>query len=109
MPDERGGGALCVCCAAKLVPEPDSDADPEGSGVLRQPACEPSANAANSSSSVSGGRYVAEGVYVGVQQGLTSQSSKVVVEVEVRRHVTVETDLGQTGGSGLGLNYKFDY
>src|SRR5882757_8043437 len=50
MPDERGGGALCVCCAAKLVPEPDSDADPEGSGVLRQPACEPSANAANSGS-----------------------------------------------------------
>ncbi|HEX3953057.1 MAG TPA: translocation/assembly module TamB domain-containing protein [Stellaceae bacterium] len=62
-----------------------------------------------SGTSVSGGKYVAPGVYVGAAQGLTPQSSKVVVEVEVHPHVTVEGDFSQTGGSGLGVNYKYDY
>ena len=52
---------------------------------------------------------LAEGVYVGASQGLTPQSSKVVVEIEVRPRVTVQGDFSQTGGSGLGLNYKYDY
>jgi hypothetical protein len=33
----------------------------------------------------------------------------VIVEIEVRPHVTVQDDFSQTGGSGLGLNYKYDY
>ena len=64
---------------------------------------------ATGSTAVSGGKYVAEGVYVGATQGLTPQSSKVTVEIDVRPHLTVQTDLSQTGGSGIGLNYKFDY
>jgi hypothetical protein len=40
---------------------------------------------------------------------LTPQSSKITVEIEVRPHVTVETDLSQTAGTGIGLNYKYDY
>ncbi len=36
------------------------------------------------SPSISGGKYVADGVYVGATQGLTPQSSKVIVEIEVR-------------------------
>ena len=59
--------------------------------------------------SVSGGKYVAQGVYVGAAQGLTPQSSKVNVEIEVRPHVTVETDLSRNAGTGIGLNYKYDY
>jgi autotransporter translocation and assembly factor TamB len=58
---------------------------------------------------VSGGKYVADGVYVGATQGLTPQSSKVIVEIEVRPRITVQGDFSQTGGSGLGLNYKYDY
>jgi hypothetical protein len=42
-------------------------------------------------------------------QGLTSQSSKLTVEIEVRPHVTVQTDISQTTGTGIGLNYKYDY
>jgi translocation and assembly module TamB len=64
---------------------------------------------AASGTAVSGGKYVTEGVYVGATQGLTPQSSKVTVEIEVRPHVTVETDLSQTAGTGIGLNYKYDY
>lgn len=62
-----------------------------------------------STAAISGGKYVAEGVYVGATQGTTPQSSKVTVEIDVRPHVTVETDLSRTGGSGIGLNYKYDY
>ena len=64
---------------------------------------------ATTSTAVSGGKYVAEGVYVGATQGLTAQSSKLTVEIEVRPHVTVQTDINQTTGTGIGLNYKFDY
>ncbi len=64
---------------------------------------------AATSPAISGGKYVAKGVYVGATQGLTPQSSKVTVEIEVRPHVTVETDLSQTAGTGIGLNYKYDY
>jgi translocation and assembly module TamB len=64
---------------------------------------------ATSGTTISGGKYVADGVFVGATQGTTPQSSKVTVEIEVRRHLTVETDLSRTGGSGIGLNYKYDY
>jgi translocation and assembly module TamB len=64
---------------------------------------------ASTSTAISGGKYVAEGVYVGATQGLAPQSSKVMVEIEVRPRVTVQSDFSQTGGSGIGLNYKYDY
>ena len=55
------------------------------------------------------GKYVAEGVYVGAQQGLAPGSSKAVVEIEILPRVTVQGDVSQNGGSGIGLNYKYDY
>ena len=70
----------------------------------------PAAGGSNTGgTSVSGGKYLADGVYVGASQGLTPQSSKVIVEIEVRPRVTVQGDFSQAGGSGLGLNYKYDY
>jgi translocation and assembly module TamB len=68
-----------------------------------------SGGSATSGTAISGGKYVAEGVYVGATQGLTPQSSKVIVEIEVRPRVTVQGDFSQSGASGLGLNYKYDY
>ena len=64
---------------------------------------------ASSGTAISGGKYVTEGVYVGATQGLTPQTSKVIVEIEVRPRVTVQSDFSQSGGSGIGLNYKYDY
>jgi translocation and assembly module TamB len=64
---------------------------------------------ATGSPSVSGGKYVAKGVFVGVTQGTTPKTNKITVEVDVYSHVTVETDRSQSGGTGLGLNYKYDY
>jgi translocation and assembly module TamB len=64
---------------------------------------------ATGSPAVSGGKYVTKGVYVGVTQGTTPSTNKISVEVDVYPHVTVETDRSQSGGTGLGLNYKYDY
>jgi translocation and assembly module TamB len=64
---------------------------------------------AASGAALSAGKYVADGVYLGAQQGLTAGSSKAVVEIEVLPRVTVQGDVSQSGGSGIGLNYKYDY
>jgi translocation and assembly module TamB len=58
--------------------------------------------------SISAGKYLREGVFVGVDQS-TSGQSKAKVEVEVTPNITVETDVGSKGGAGLGLNWKLDY
>jgi translocation and assembly module TamB len=65
-------------------------------------------NAGAGGTTVSAGKYVREGVYVGVDQSVSGQS-KAKVEVEVFPNVTVETDVGAQGGQGLGLNWKMDY
>jgi translocation and assembly module TamB len=57
---------------------------------------------------VSAGRYLSEGVYVGVDQSVSGQS-KATVEVEITPNITVETDVGSKGGAGIGLNWKRDY
>ena len=59
--------------------------------------------------SLSAGRYIADGVYLGFEQGLTPDSGSVNIEVEVYPRVTVEGEIGQTNNSSVGLNYKFDY
>jgi autotransporter translocation and assembly factor TamB len=57
---------------------------------------------------VSAGKYVTEGVYVGVDQSVSGQS-RAKVEVEVTPHISVETDVGGQNGSGVGVNWKLDY
>jgi autotransporter translocation and assembly factor TamB len=48
-------------------------------------------------------------VSVGVSQGLSPPTSKVTVEIEVRPHLTVQGQAGQSGSTGIGLNYNYDY
>jgi translocation and assembly module TamB len=58
---------------------------------------------------VSAGKYVAEGVYLGVDHSVSGES-KAKVEVELTPNITVETDVGSRGGGpGIGLNWKKDY
>ena len=58
---------------------------------------------------VSAGKYVASGVYVGVTQGITSGSSSVDVQIDVSKHITVDTTAGQVSGAGIGIDWKLDY
>ncbi|GGF07103.1 translocation/assembly module TamB [Aliidongia dinghuensis] len=60
--------------------------------------------------SVSGGKYVAPGVFVGVDQGAGAGSTKARVEVEIVPRVTVDATVGTGSEStSMGVNYKFDY
>ena len=59
--------------------------------------------------SVRAGRYVGDGVYVGVEQGLGQGASEVVVEVEITDNITVETDVGSDATGRVGVNFQWDY
>ena len=63
----------------------------------------------SSATALSAGKYIMPGVSVGVTQGVSPPTSKVTVEIEVGHHVTVDTEAGQNGGTGIGINYKYDY
>jgi translocation and assembly module TamB len=65
--------------------------------------------ATSSSTAVSAGKYVMPGVSVGVTQGISPPTSRVTVEIELGHHITVDTEAGQNGGTGIGLNYNHDY
>ena len=62
-----------------------------------------------SAAALSAGKYIAPGVSVGVTQGVSPPTSKVTVEVDLGHHLTVDTEAGQNGGTGVGINYNFDY
>ena len=64
---------------------------------------------ATSGTALSAGKYIAPGVSVGVSQGISPPTSKVTVEVEVRPHLTVGGEAGQSGSTGLGVNWNYDY
>jgi translocation and assembly module TamB len=64
---------------------------------------------ATGGTALSAGKYVAPGVSVGVSQGLSPPTSKVTVEIELRPHLTVQGEAGQSGSTGIGLNYNYDY
>ncbi|MFO7600230.1 MAG: translocation/assembly module TamB domain-containing protein [Candidatus Desulfacyla sp.] len=58
---------------------------------------------------VSAGKYVSEGVYVGVEQELTDAKQDVVVEVDITPNFSVESRAGTRSGAGIGFNWKYDY
>jgi hypothetical protein len=44
-----------------------------------------------------------------VSQRVSPPTSKVTVEIDVRPHLTVQGDTDQSGSTGIGLNYNYDY
>jgi len=64
---------------------------------------------ATGGTALSAGKYIAPGVSVGVSQGISPPTSKVTVEIEVRPHLTVGGEAGQSGSTGIGLNWSYDY
>lgn len=59
--------------------------------------------------SLSVGKYIAPGVFLKLQQGLSGASSRAVVEVEVTDNISVETDVGADSQSRVGVTYELDY
>jgi len=58
---------------------------------------------------VTGGKYIANGVFVGVAQGLGSTGSQAKVEVEITPNISVNSTFGNATGSGFGAKYSVDY
>jgi translocation and assembly module TamB len=58
---------------------------------------------------VQAGKYVADGVFVGAKQGAGPDTSAATVEVELTPNLSVESEVGQTGRSELGVSWKFNY
>ncbi|HUS55871.1 MAG TPA: translocation/assembly module TamB domain-containing protein [Thermohalobaculum sp.] len=59
--------------------------------------------------SVTVGRNVAKGVFIGARQGLGGQGSAVTVEVEVFDGVVVDTEFGPEQGSNIGITLQRDF
>lgn len=64
---------------------------------------------ASGATTVSAGKYIRKGVYVGVQQGASASDSAIKVEIEVTPRVSVDTKIGQSATSDVGVNWKWDY
>ena len=59
--------------------------------------------------SITAGKYVSDRVFLKVQQGTTSDSRNVGVEVRVLPRVTVEGSVGAQGDNKVGVNWRYDY
>ncbi|MDH3667890.1 MAG: translocation/assembly module TamB domain-containing protein [Paracoccaceae bacterium] len=59
--------------------------------------------------SVTVGRNIGEGIFVGARQGLGGAGSTVTVEVEVFDGVIVDTEVGQEGNSSAGISLRKDF
>lgn len=55
------------------------------------------------------GKYIGDNVYLEVERGAQTGSSKARVEVEVTPSISVESATGATGDSSVGVNWKYDY
>ncbi len=55
------------------------------------------------------GKYVADDVFVGAEQGTTAGSSTAIVEWELTPNITVESEVGADSRSNASINWKWDY
>jgi translocation and assembly module TamB len=83
-----------------------------GSASANPAAPAPTSLSSTSSSSdtgptVSGGKYIAPGVFVGVEQGTTANTSRAKVEVDITRGLTGYSSVGTS--SQIGLDWRMDY
>jgi translocation and assembly module TamB len=57
---------------------------------------------------VSGGKYIAPGVFVGLEQGTTPESSRAKVEVDITRGLTGYSSVGEQSNQ-VGVDWRMDY
>ncbi len=55
------------------------------------------------------GKYLHEDIYVTVEKGMSEESGKVSVEVEVLPNITVESEIKENAESGVGLKWRWNY
>ncbi len=55
------------------------------------------------------GRYVADNVFIAVDQGLSTGATRGRVEIEILRNVTVRGEVDNLSRSGVGIEWSMDY
>jgi translocation and assembly module TamB len=69
----------------------------------------------NATPSVSGGKYIAPGVFVGVEEGADpstgtgTPTTRSKVEIEITPQISAESRVGANGSSEVGITWKRDY
>lgn len=87
----EGGGLLGGLRRATGLDDLDLVVDEEGNAAVRA------------------GRYVSENVYLGVQQGTGSDSSRVTIDLDITGNIKARGELGADGSSSLGIFYEKEY
>ncbi|HDR16341.1 MAG TPA: hypothetical protein ENN79_12830 [Desulfobacteraceae bacterium] len=59
--------------------------------------------------SIRAGKYINDRIYLQVEQGVGSDSSRASVEVEISPNLSLETEMGSDSGSGVGVKWRWDY
>ena len=59
--------------------------------------------------SITVGKNVVDGVFVGAKQPVGGGSATVTVEIEVFDNITIDSEIGQDSGTSFGLNWKKDF
>ncbi|WP_340109617.1 translocation/assembly module TamB domain-containing protein [Pikeienuella sp. HZG-20] len=59
--------------------------------------------------SVTVGSNVAKGVFVGAKQPIGSGSGSVIVELEVIKNITIDSEVGPDVGTSIGVKWKKDF
>ena len=68
-----------------------------------------STNAETGAAELSVGKYVTDNVYVGVDQGAGANSTRAKVQIELTPNISVESEVGQSTDSSVGIFWKWDY
>jgi translocation and assembly module TamB len=55
------------------------------------------------------GSYVSDKTYVGVKQGMTLGTSRIVIDHDLTKNLKARGEVGTDGDSKLGLGFEFDY
>lgn len=58
---------------------------------------------------VSAGKYVNESTYVGVRQGSSATSSRVIIDHDLSKNLKARGELGADGNSKIGVGVEWDY
>lgn len=59
--------------------------------------------------SVSVGKYISDGIYMSVDQGLNTEGSAVKLQIELKPNLQLETRVGNDNNNSVGINWKRDY
>ncbi|MEM6903951.1 MAG: translocation/assembly module TamB domain-containing protein, partial [Pseudomonadota bacterium] len=59
--------------------------------------------------SVRAGRYISDGVFVGVNQGVGDAGSEVEVEVDITDTIKFEGKTGNRNNNSVGVSIEWDY